>query len=165
VEIRNLLQEYIIVRTSWVYGVHGHNFVQTVLRLGRENESVRVVADQSGCPTYAADLAEAILLIASKLRDLGEIEWGTCHDCGKGITDWHGFAVEFPRQARQYTSLRVERVEPVSAAEYLTPTMSPANSVLDCSLLEKTFDIRPKPWLESLARMVRVMFSIEKSKP
>ena len=165
VEIRNLLQEHIIVRTSWVYGVHGHNFVKTVLRLGRENESVRVVADQSGCPTYAADLAEAILLIAAKLRDLGEIEWGTYHYCGKGITDWHGFAVEILRLARQYTSLKVERVEPISAAEYPTPAKRPANSVLDCSLLEKTFDIRPKPWLESLARMIRVMFSIEKSKP
>lgn len=165
VEIRNRLQEHIIVRTSWIYGVHGHNFVKTMLRLGRENESVWVVVDQFGCPTYAADLAETILIIIAKLREPGEIEWGTYHYCGKGVASWHGFTEAIFELARRHTSLRVKNVEPIKTDEYPTPAKRPANSVLDCSLLEKKFDIHPKPWSESLARMIETLFSIEKSKP
>jgi dTDP-4-dehydrorhamnose reductase len=164
-EIRNLLQQHIIVRTSWVYGVHGHNFVNTMLRLGRENESVRIVADQCGCPTYAADLAEAILLIATKLRTNRVNEWGTFHYCGRGVTNWHAFAEEIFRLARHHIALKVERVDPITTAEYPTLAKRPANSALDCSLVVKTFEIYPKPWLDSLARMIRAVLSIEEEKP
>jgi len=154
-EIRNLLREHIIVRTSWVYGVHGDNFVKTMLRLARENESVRVVADQFGCPTYAADLAEAILLIAAKLREFGESDWGTYHYCGKGVTSWHGFAEAIFVVARQYTNLVIKVVEPMATTEYPTLAKRPANSVLDCSLIENHLGIAPKPWNESLSKMLR----------
>ncbi len=165
VEIRNRLREHIIIRTSWLYGVHGHNFVNTMLRLGRQNESVRVVADQFGCPTYAADLAESISAIAAQFLKFRQIAWGTYHYCGKGVTSWHGFAEAIFKLAGQYTSLRVKRVEPISTAEYSTPAQRPAHSVLDCSMLAKEFGIRPQPWPERLARMLEVKFSIEKSKP
>ncbi len=153
-EIRNLLREHIIVRTSWVYGLHGQNFVKTMLRLGRENESVRVVADQCGCPTSAADLAEAILLIITKLRRNGVNDWGTYHYCGKGVTNWHAFAEEIFRLARRHISLKVEKVDSISTAAYFTLAKRPVNSVLDCSLIERTFGIGPKPWSDSLARMI-----------
>ena len=159
--IRKRLRQHIIVRTSWIYGLHGQNFVKTMLRLGRENESVRVVADQSGCPTYAADIAEAILLIATKLRRNGLNDWGTYHYCGKGVTTWHAFAEEIFSLAGRYISLKVQKVDPISTAEYPTPAKRPVNSVLDCSLIEQTFDIVPKPWPGSLAQMLRKMFPIE----
>jgi dTDP-4-dehydrorhamnose reductase len=88
VEVRKRMREYLILRTGWVYGVYGHNFVKTMLRLGREKEVVQVVDDQYGCPTYAADLAETILRIAAQLQEGRQIIWGTYHYCGKGVTSW-----------------------------------------------------------------------------
>jgi dTDP-4-dehydrorhamnose reductase len=163
--VREHLPEHLILRTSWVYGVHGHNFVKTMLRLGREREVVHVIDDQYGCPTYAADLAETIVKIAARFLKGGRIHWGTYHYCGKGVTTWHALAEEIFRLARDYASLKVKRVEPISTSEYPTPAKRPSNSVLDCSLIEKTFTIRLKPWRESLAQMVNILFSIEKSKP
>ena len=162
--VRKRLREHIILRTSWVYGAGGHNFVKTMLRLGREKEVVRVVADQYGCPTYAADLAETILAIVGKIIQGRQIAWGTYHYCGKGVTSWHGFAEAIFALAGQHTSLKVKRIEPISTAEYPTPAKRPANSVLDCSLLEKEFGIRSQLWSECLARMIKEMFSVEKSK-
>jgi len=164
VEVRKYLREHFILRTGWVYGVHGHNFVKTMLRLGREREVVQVVTDQYGCPTYAADLAETILRIATQFLEGGQVHWGTYHYCGKGVTSWHGFAEEIFRLASGYASLKVKRVEPVSTSEYPTPAQRPASSILDCSVLAKTFNIHPQPWAESLAQMLEVLFSVEKSK-
>ncbi|MGD8504333.1 MAG: dTDP-4-dehydrorhamnose reductase [Syntrophobacterales bacterium] len=162
--VRTYLQEHIILRTAWVYGIHGQNFVKTMLQLGQEHELVRVVADQYGCPTYAADIAETILTIASYLQDGGKIAWGTYHYCGRGVTTWHGFAEAVFAAAGQYVGLTVRKVEPITTAEYPTPASRPANSVLDCSLLEETFGISSKLWRESLFRMLKTLFSVEESK-
>ena len=161
VEVRKHLREHFILRTGWLYGVHGHNFVKTMLLLGREREVVQVVSDQYGCPTYAADLAETILRIASQLLKGGQGHWGTYHYCGKGVTTWHGFAEEIFRLASEYASLKVKRVEPISTSQYPTPAKRPTSSILDCSVLEKTFNIHPQPWAESLAKMLEVLFSVE----
>jgi len=126
-----------------------------MLRLGQEKEELRVVADQYGSPTYAADLAEAILAIADYLRQGRQIPWGTYHFCGRGETTWHGFAKNIFDLARTYDSLMVNKVVPITTAEYPTPAKRPANSVLACSLITKHFGIQPRPWQESLARMVK----------
>ena len=156
------LRQHIILRTSWVYGAHGHNFVNTMLRLGQEKERVRVVNDQYGCPTHAVDIAEAILTIADQIVRGRQINWGIYHYCGKGVTTWYGFAQAIFALVNPYTSLKVKRIEPIRTAEYPTPAERPASSVLDCSLLEKEFGIRSRPWSESLARMIKEMFSIKK---
>lgn len=158
VAVRERLREHIILRTSWVYGAHGHNFVKTMLRLGREKEVVRVVADQHGCPTYAADMAETILAIAGQITRGREITWGTYHYCGKGVTSWYDFAEAILELASEYVSLKVKQVEAISTAEYPTQAKRPANSVLDCSLVERYFGIVCKPWKESLGRMLKQVF-------
>ena len=165
VEVREHLKEHLILRTGWLYGVHGHNFVKTMLRLGREREVVQVVADQYGCPTYAADLAETILKITAQILKGQHVAWGTYHYCGKGVTTWHGFAEAIFAVAKQYTNLTVKKVEPITTAQYPTSARRPANSVLDCSLLERAFDISSKLWRESLSRMINALFSIEESEP
>jgi len=165
VAVRERLREHIILRASWVYGVHGRNFVKTMLRLGREKDVIQVVADQYGCPTYAADLADTILKIAAQIHENRQIAWGTYHYCGKGTTSWYGLAEEILSLAKQYTSLRVKTIEAIRTAEYPTPAKRPLNSALDCSLVEKTFNIHPRPWRESLGQMIQMMFSVEKSKP
>jgi len=158
-EIRKILSNHIIIRTAWLYGVHGRNFVKTMLQIGREKELLRVVAYQYGCPTYAADLAEAILVIANYLRKGHQIAWGTYHYCGEGVTSWHGFAEAIFKFAKQYDSFAVQKIEPISTKEYPTPAKRPANSVLDCSLITKHFGIHPWPWQESLSKMINKMLS------
>lgn len=157
--VRNHLREHIILRTSWLYGVHGANFVKTMLRLAKQEETLRVVADQFGCPTFAADLAEAVLMIAACYRDGGETAWGTYHYCGEGSTSWHGFAETIIRLARPHDTLQVRQVTALKTEEYPTPARRPANSVLDCSLIRERFGISPRPWKDSLANMITRMFS------
>ncbi|MCD6224003.1 MAG: dTDP-4-dehydrorhamnose reductase [Deltaproteobacteria bacterium] len=158
-EVRETLTEHIILRTSWLYGVHGSNFLKTMLRVGKENETLRVVDDQHGCPTYAADLAEAILSIANHLGKKGVEPWGTYHFCGKGKTTWHGFTEKIVELARPHISLKVKRIEPVTTAEYPTPARRPANSVLDCSSLANIFNITPLPWENSLSRAISALLT------
>ncbi|MEN8245060.1 MAG: dTDP-4-dehydrorhamnose reductase [Thermodesulfobacteriota bacterium] len=153
--VSGILAEHIILRTAWVYGVHGHNFVKTMLRLGRDREQLSVVDDQKGCPTDAADLAEAILDIAQQIHQMQKVPWGIYHFCSRGQTTWHGFAGEIFRLASQYETFKVESVEPVPTSGYPTPARRPANSVLDCSKINRAFNIVPRGWEQSLADMLK----------
>jgi len=157
----SVLTEHIILRTAWVYGVHGHNFLKTMLRLGQEREQISVVNDQTGCPTDAADLAEAILNIAQQTRQRNNFPWGTYHFCGGGETTWHGFAREIFRQAGRYETFKVKSVEPVPTSAYPTPARRPANSVLDCSKIIRSFNIVPRPWEESLADVLQRYYHLD----
>lgn len=159
-EVRTRLPNHIIIRTSWLYGVQGNNFVKTMLRLGRERDVIQVVKDQHGCPTYAADLVDTILQITGQIQKNRQITWGTYHYCGKGVASWHDLAEATLSLAKKYTSLRVKTIEAIGTADYPTPAKRPLNSALDCSLVEKTFNIHPKPWRESLAQMINRIFSV-----
>jgi dTDP-4-dehydrorhamnose reductase len=150
--VREALDAHVILRTQWVYGVHGANFVKTMLRLGREREVLRVVADQRGSPTAAADIAAALVALAERIA-AGSGNWGTYHYAGSGVTSWHGFAeaifdLAAPRLGRR------PRVERVATADYPTPARRPLNGVLDCGKIAHDFRIRPPPWRESLAAML-----------
>lgn len=157
--LRKNLKEHIILRTAWLYGINGNNFVKTMIRLGREKELVRVVADQYGCPTFALDLAEAIMTIAGYINRERDVRWGTYHYCGKGVTTWHGFAQAIFDLARHYDSFMMKEVIPITTAEYPTQAKRPFNSALDCSLFIKHFAVYPRPWQESLAAMMNMLFS------
>ena len=152
--VRERLDRHIILRTAWVYGTRGHNFVKTMLRLGRERDELTVVSDRFGCPTAAADIAAAMVEIARQVLDGRFNAWGTYHYCGAGATSWHGFAEAIFELALPYTGRR-PRIKAVTAAEYSMPAWRPANSVLDCSRLTRTFGITPKPWRDSLASVIR----------
>ncbi|MDP7355566.1 MAG: dTDP-4-dehydrorhamnose reductase [Desulfobacterales bacterium] len=158
-KIRSKIKRHIIIRTSWLYGVCGHNFVKTMLGLGNENSRLKVVSDQFGSPTSAADLAETVLTIGRQIQNSIKIDWGTYHYCGLGTATWHLFAEKIFQIAKQYTPLRIETVEPIKTDEYPTPAERPMYSVLDCSRIEQRLGIRPKPWEESLhetiARMMK----------
>lgn len=153
--VRNAHTSHIILRTAWLYGVHGHNFVKTMLRLAAEKDALRVVADQHGSPTCAADLAEAILAIVKCCQYQQAIPWGTYHYAGAGVTSWHGFAVKILEAARRYQPLKATSVIPIATSEYPTPARRPANSALDCRLIENTFGVKARPWQESLERTLK----------
>ncbi len=156
--VRNRLKSHIIIRTAWLYGINGQNFVKTMLRMGKERKTICVVADQYGCPTYAADLADAICAIAGQVGNGLRSNWGTYHYCGRGSTSWHGFAEAIFEMAKPLISLKIQNVEPISTDAYPTPAKRPVNSVLDCSRIQKEFGVRNRPWKESLAELLKISF-------
>ena len=155
-KIRAVLPRHIIVRTSWLYGLHGYNFVKTMLKLGQTREALRVVSDQHGCPTFTGDLAEATLQIVDFLSSGDNNAWGTYHYCNAGETSWHGFATEIFRLADQIPSYEMvcRTIEPIPTSAYPTPARRPPNSVLDCSKVGEIFNIEIPHWKETLARVL-----------
>jgi len=148
--VRDLLARHIILRTSWIFSATGHNFVKTMLNLARQRDEVRVVADQIGKPTSAAELARAILEIA---RTTGELQWGTYHFACPEATSWHGFAEAIMDEQAPFTGRR-PKVVAISSAEYPTRAKRPANSNLDTSHFESTFKFRPRAWREELRAVI-----------
>ena len=157
--IRAHANEHLIVRTSWLYGVYGRNFVSTVLSLAKKKEKIRVVNDQYGSPTSAADLAAALLQIADRIAKRSTISWGTYHYSGQGITTWHKFAENILNMASSKASIQIPQVEPITTAEYPTKAARPAYSALDCRRIAKDFGIHPKPWKQSLKATINRIFS------
>lgn len=137
-----------VVRTSWLFATRGPGFVQTMLRLAAERPVLRVVDDQRGCPTWAEDLADALIALA----ELGAPA-AIYHYCGDGPTTWHGFAVAIVEQARRYRALACERIDAITTAEYPTPARRPAYSVLDTARI-RALGIVPPAWTIGLARVV-----------
>ena len=157
--IRSILPNHIIVRTSWLYAVYGNNFVKTILKLATEKTTLRVVADQFGSPTSAADLANAVLTIARKISASEKNYWGTYHYCCKGITTWHALAEKIIELAMPYAALRARHVEAITTAEWPTPAKRPPYSVLDCSRLKSRFGIEPEAWQQSLKHTIDRIFA------
>ncbi|MFG1429562.1 dTDP-4-dehydrorhamnose reductase [Xanthobacter sp. V2C-8] len=155
--VRSAAERHIIVRTSWVYGAHGHNFLKTVLRLARERDRLTIVADQHGCPTATRDLAEA-LLTAAEAAAAGDARWGTYHFAGDGATTWHGFAAEIVRAAGPRLG-RTPEVAPITTADYPTPAQRPANSRLASDLFHRTFGLRAAPWQARVAEVVDTLLA------
>lgn len=134
--VRSLLTRYYILRSSWIFGLHGHNFVETMLRLGKEKKEIRVVDDQIGSPTYTRDLARVICdLLATE-------KYGIYHVRNEGFMSWYEFACMIMAKA----GLKC-RVIPVPSSEYPTPAKRPLNSRLDASRLAAA-GIRPMPTVE-----------------
>ena len=151
--VRAAAPRHIILRTAWVYGTDGANFVKTMLRLGAERPVLRVVADQRGCPTAAADIAAALIAIARHI-ECGGTEWGTFHFAAAGSTSWHGFAEAIFDLAAPQLAARPQ-VEAISTDQYPTPARRPMNSVLDCRKIEAAFGILPPSWRVGLASAIR----------
>jgi dTDP-4-dehydrorhamnose reductase len=157
--IRSILADHLIIRTSWLYGVYGNNFVKTILKLAAAKASLQVVADQFGSPTSAADLAKAILAITGKISANEKFDWGTYHYCCKGITTWHGLAKKIIDLASPHAALQARQVEAITTAEWPTPAKRPPYSVLDCSRIKSQFGIEPEPWQQSLKHTIDRIFA------
>jgi dTDP-4-dehydrorhamnose reductase len=147
----------VVLRTAWLHSPFGTNFVKTMLRLSAERDRLRVVADQHGSPTYAPDLATAIVAMARRLvatRDAALS--GIFHLAGAGETTWHGLAVTTMAMAG-----RGVLVDPITTAEYPTPAQRPANSVLDTAKIAAVYGIRLPPWQEGVRHGVARLLSHE----
>ncbi len=148
---------HLILRTSWVYGVRGKNFLRTILKLAAEKPELRIVADQFGAPTWSRDIATATASIAARWRAGDPAEYtGVYHLPRWGETSWYGFAAEALRlRALAHPEAPCARLLPISTAEYPTPAARPKNSRLDCSKLSQAFDIRLPDWSASLTAVLQ----------
>ena len=134
----------IIIRTSWVYSAHGNNFVKTMLRLMKERDGINVVDDQLGCPTYAADLAEAILAMIASLEK-GKQHFGVYHYSNTGVISWFDFATAIRDEAGLACNVKA-----IPASAYPTPAKRPAYSVMNTDSIVNDFGIELHAWEKSL---------------
>ena len=151
--IRNAVNRHIIIRTAWVYGNGGKgNFVKTMLRLGKEREEIRVVADQIGSPTWTGDLAAAVSQIIPQIKP--EI-FGTYQYTNSGVCSWYDFAIAIFEEAKKLGfPLKVQRVIPITTAEYPTPAKRPAFSVLSTVKISALLGTYPPHWRQGLRQML-----------
>ena len=139
-----------IIRTAWLYGRHGNNFVHTMLRLMQEKETLSVVNDQYGCPTWAFDLAETIVTLM-RFSDTKKITFGIYHYTNEGEITWFDFAKEIYSQGRSFGILSRDcKVMPCTSADFPAKVRRPAYSVLDKTKIKKTLEITIPAWDESL---------------
>jgi dTDP-4-dehydrorhamnose reductase len=151
VGIQQVTDNYLILRTAWVYDVYGKgNFVKTMLRLGQDREELRVVADQVGSPSWAKDIADAIAqLLQSETT-------GIYHFTNSGVVSWYDFAIAIFEEARALGfPLKVQRVIPITTADYPTPAIRPAYSVLSGKKITETLGDYPPYWRDSLRKMLK----------
>ena len=146
---------HVILRTSWLYGIYGRNFLRTIIGLSYKEDALSVVADQVGCPTSSADLADAVLRLPALFK-AGNAAWGTYHFSGSGATSRYEFAREIVAEAFRYTG-RKPTVTPIKTDESPAQARRPANSELDCSRFAATFGFHAKPWQDRMREAVAIL--------
>jgi dTDP-4-dehydrorhamnose reductase len=142
-----------IIRTSWLYSSFGNNFVKTILRVAKEKESLKVVSDQTGTPTYAADLAEAIMtIVAGVIRNQIAMNAGIYNYSDEGVCSWYDFAVEIVKEAGLACI-----VNPVLTKDYQTAARRPAYSVMDKSKIKDNYSLSIPHWRTSLSKCMKLL--------
>ncbi len=151
---------HLILRTSWVFGAHGGNFVRTMLRLARDRDQLRVVADQIGAPTAAHTIADITAHCLARLPEDGSLD-GTYHLAASGHTSWHGLAsaaIEFARSLPGGDALKAHDIAAIATVEYPLPAARPANSRLSCEKLARAFGLRLPGWQGEVERVTRQLW-------
>ena len=148
--VRKRLHHHLIIRVSWVFGVHGNNFVKTMLRLAAQRDELRVVSDQTGTPTWTRDLAGALWEL------MQEPQVGVFHFSDAGQASWYEFAAAIVEEARALGfPVQAQRVVPITTAEYPTPAQRPAYTVLSKAKIERLLAAPIPHWRDSLRAMLK----------
>ena len=148
-EIKKILRKYFIIRTAWLYGLQGHNFVYTMLRLFKEKDLVKVVEDQWGSPTYTADLAGAIL----KIIEDDSVSYGIYHFTNGGMISWYEFARTIYKKAKRLGLIEDNKkveIQPIKTEDYPTAARRPKYSVLSKEKIKKEFGLKIRDWDKAL---------------
>lgn len=149
--IKEKNERNIILRTAWVFGEHGNNFVKTMLRLGKDREALCIVGDQYGGPTYAGDIAQALITMMNKLSaDDDSSLYGVYHFSGAPHVSWYEFAQEIFQQAEANYLLKAPSLSSITTDMYPTPAVRPENSKLSSEKIERMFGIKPSDWKAAL---------------
>jgi len=153
--LRKQTQRHIIIRTSWLYGPFGHNFLNTMLRLSEKQDQIKVVFDQVGTPTYVYDLAEAVGHLCNQ-PDIADIRFGTYHYSNHGLASWYDFA----HAIFEYIDTDI-RLLPVLSHEFPAKAKRPAYSVLDKSAIVENFNLKIPHWRDGLKRCLMLKNKIK----
>lgn len=144
-EVAKNIEQYFIVRTSWLYSENGNNFMKTMIKLAKDKDQLNIVADQIGTPTYATDLAEAII----KIITTNNQEYGVYHYSNEGVASWY----DFTKAIFEESNIKI-KVLPIKSEEYPTPAKRPHFSVLDKTKIKKNLQIEIPHWRESLRKAI-----------
>lgn len=156
--VQSAMSHYIILRTSWVFGEAGNNFVKTMLRLASQRDELSVVADQYGCPTYAGDIAATVTAFVQRIFSQEPVNWGIYHCVCQEPVSWCDFAVAIFAEARQHQLLdAVPRVQPIGTHQYPTPAVRPKYSTLATDKLALELGQMMPSWRIGLARMMNAL--------
>ena len=149
-KVSAVLERAIVLRTSWVYGLHGNNFVKTMLRLATERDQLQVVNDQIGTPTWTSDIVDALLALIARPQA------GLYHFSNDGEISWHDFAVEIIAKGKQLgLPIKTEQILPIPTSSYPTAAKRPAYSVLDKTKIDAVLDYPIPHWSASLDKMMK----------
>lgn len=153
--IIEVIDKYIILRTSWVFGTHGNNFVKTILKLASERDSLNIVEDQFGTPTSAKSLANSTLKICDFIKNSKQVKWGVYHYSGAPCTNWYEFSKYIIKAAYEIGILdRMLEVLPIVTEQYPTLASRPKYSCLSSNLAKQVFMISPSDWRNDLEEML-----------
>ena len=148
--------KYVIIRTAWVFSEYGDNFLKTMLRLGSDRETLSIIYDQIGCPTYAQDLAQAINCIIIQF-DLKTVKSGIYHYCGNKACSWFDFATIIFLVAKNQGYRVPECLTKITLAEYRALSERPLYSALDCSKIKTEFGIQPSDWSKGISLAIKAL--------
>jgi len=155
VAIKECCDKHIILRTAWVFGEHGNNFVKTMLKLGKERDALSIVSDQFGGPTYAGDIVTAIIEIVYKIEVDENINWGVYHYSGAPYVSWFEFAKHIFAKAKEKGVLeKIPKLTAITTKEFPTPAKRPENSKINCQAIENEFGIMPSDWQSELENII-----------
>jgi dTDP-4-dehydrorhamnose reductase len=162
--VRKNTAKYVILRTSWVFGAHGVNFLKTMLKLAQERDKLSIVADQVGAPTSARMLADVTAEIVRQLLEEGAPKkYGTYHLVAEGETSWHGYAQYVIEQANALglaTKIAARDVQAIGTKDYPMPAPRPANSRLDTTKVKEVFGISLPTWQDEVGSVVAVLIKV-----
>jgi dTDP-4-dehydrorhamnose reductase len=157
--VRKLAAKHIIIRTSWVFGGHGVNFLKTMLKLGSERDKLSVVSDQFGAPTSARMLADAVAQIIKELGEPGSYrKYGTYHVVARGETTWHGYAQVVLEKAIKHgmpIKMNPKEIKPITSKEYPMPASRPENSRLDTTKVSMVFSVSLPNWQDEVEKVIQ----------
>ena len=161
--IRAVGLPHLILRTSWVYGAYGKNFLKTILRLAAERDALRIVGDQVGAPTSSESIANAVVQLVDVWKPTQENQTGIYHLTNKGETSWYGFSCEIVNQynvlmsGKNWPALKVDvkNIAAITTADYSTPAARPANSRLNNAKLKQVFDVELPAWPHALQQVMQ----------
>jgi dTDP-4-dehydrorhamnose reductase len=168
--IRSVGLPHLILRTSWVYGTYGKNFLKTILRLAAERDSLKIVADQFGAPTSSHSIAEGVVYLLNIWQDNQENQTGVYHFTNTEYTSWHGFSCEIVTEYNRLSEVNgwpklkanVNDILAISTVEYPTPTARPQNSKLDNTKLKSVFKLELPSWQQGLQQVMQNIQIAEK---